>query len=344
MPKHNSYHTSLKILAKQNRLPQHYTANINRSTIWRWKQEPDDKYTGIELSNLDILEEFISRQETQALMKSYLKLAFTVGLIFVSSQVIMENLQSNKELFVNTILNFKHHINTTLVLRLLKIPVSIFHYWKNKVLYKCESSPVKLCKHKYPQQLTSYEVSTLKELALDEQFKFWSTSSLAWYARRENRLHISLATWYKYIRKLGIKLPRRPKKKRHPKGTTATAPNQIWHADITVVKRLDGLKNYVYLLMDNYSKYIINWRVEPVVSGQIRMQTIKDGYENYLSSNKNIQLIIDGGPENNNIEMDDYLSCDGINIQKLIGLKDIPQSNSLIEAQNRLLKYQMSKH
>ncbi|MBI9064937.1 MAG: hypothetical protein JEZ14_23320 [Marinilabiliaceae bacterium] len=66
--------------------------------------------------------------------------------------------------------------------------------------------------------------------------------------------YTSLSTWYKYIRKLGIKRPRPPKKKRYPNGITTTAPNQIWHADITVVKSLDGLKNYVYLLMDNYSK------------------------------------------------------------------------------------------
>ena len=52
-----------------------------------------------------------------------------------------------------------------------------------------------------------------------------------------------------------------------------------------------------------------------------------------------MQFIIDGGPENNNHRMDDYINSSGINIQKLVALKDIPFSNSLIEAQNKLLKY-----
>ncbi|MBI9064938.1 MAG: hypothetical protein JEZ14_23325 [Marinilabiliaceae bacterium] len=192
MNTHKSYHTSLKLLAKKGSLPQTYSTQIDRTTIWRWKQEPEDKYTGIELSDVEILEDFISRKEAQTIMKSYLKLALTLGLIFSSSKAVHKSIKINKERFVKTIIHHKKHINTTLVLRLLKIPTSVFHYWKNKVLYKCESSPIKLCKRKYPNQLTSKEVTTLKELALSEQFKYWPTCSLAWYAKRENRLHFTI--------------------------------------------------------------------------------------------------------------------------------------------------------
>jgi len=37
--------------------------------------------------------------------------------------------------------------------------------------------------------------------------------------------------------------------------------------------------------------------------------------------------------------MDNYIGCEGINISKLVALKDIPYSNSQIEAQNKLIKY-----
>ncbi|MBI9067278.1 MAG: transposase [Salinivirgaceae bacterium] len=248
-------------------------------------------------------------------------------------------LQNNKEGLVHAMHRYHKKIDTGLVLRLLKIPVSVFYYWKNRVLYKCETSPLKLCKRVYPLQLTENEVSVIKELVSSEQFKYWPICSLAWYAARENLLHISLATWYKYIHILGLNRTRIRKKKRYPTGIVATEPNQIWHADITVVKSLDGLKSYVYLLMDNFSKYIINWRVEPVVSGEIRVQTIMDGYQQHINQNRDMQLIIDGGQENNNYKMDEYVNSNEINIQKLIALKDIPFSNSLIEAQNKLLKY-----
>ncbi len=187
--------------------------------------------------------------------------------------------------------------------------------------------------------MTVKEANVIKELVSSDKFQYWPICSLAWNASRKDLLHVSLSTWYKYVRKLGLNRLRIKKKKPYPKGILAVSPNQIWHADITVVKSLDGIKNYVYLLMDNYSKYIINWRVEPVVSGEIRTQTIKEGYQEHIKGCKNLQLIMDGGPENNNHNMDNYIDSDGINISKLIVLKDIPYSNSLIEAQNKLIKY-----
>ena len=43
---YNSYHTSIKQLARQYKLPEKYIRNIDRSTIWRWKNELEDKYIG----------------------------------------------------------------------------------------------------------------------------------------------------------------------------------------------------------------------------------------------------------------------------------------------------------
>jgi putative transposase len=178
----------------------------------------------------------------------------------------------------------------------------------------------------------------MKDLLLSEKFTYWPVCSIAFYSLRENILNISLATWYKYVKSLGISRPKIPKKKRYSKSVIAKRPNEYWHADITIVKSLDGIKNYVYLLMDNYSKYIINWKVEPVASGKLRLQTIKDAYKQ-VSQTSQVKLIIDGGPENNNKYVDDFTHSKGVNIIKLIALKDVPFSNSIVEAQNKLLKY-----
>ena len=339
MRKYNSYHTTLKQLAKRNSLPGQYSSVIDRSTLWRWKKEPDDKYRGSELQEVEVLESFISRKEAQVMMKTYLKVILSLGTLVSSAKAFSKLLQDNKEILVRTLDRYRSLIDTKLMLRLLKVPVSVFYYWKNQVQYKCETSPLKLCKRIYPLQLTANEVSVIRELVSSERFKYWPICSISWYATRENLLHISLSTWYKYVHLLGLSKMRITRKKPYPKGIEASVPNQIWHADITVVKSLDGIKNYVYLLMDNFSRYIINWRVEPVVSGVIRTQTVKDGYREHIIQNKNVQLIIDGGPENNNGQMDAYINSSEANIQKLVGLRDIPCSNSLIEAQNKLLKY-----
>ncbi len=339
MKKYNSYHTTIKQLVKRDSLPNSYSNIINRSTLWRWKKEPQSKYIRTELQNIEILENFISRKDSLAIMKTYIKFAITISLILSSTNDFYRLLKRNKDQIITSLIQFNNRVNLKLVLHILKIPRSVYYACRNSVLYKCTTSQIKLCKRIYPHQLTNKEVSVIKELVTSDRLKYWPICSIAWYAIRENLLHVAHATWYKYVHLLGLKKARIDKKIKQLKGINANAPNEIWHADITIVKSLDGLKNYVYLLMDNYSKYIINWRVEPVVSGSIRTETIKDGYQKHIFNLNDLQLIIDGGPENNNALMDDYINSPGISLRKLIAQKDIPFSNSLIEAQNKLLKY-----
>jgi putative transposase len=52
-----------------------------------------------------------------------------------------------------------------------------------------------------------------------------------------------------------------------------------------------------------------------------------------------IDLIVDGGSENNNTLVNVFVEKNRKNLQKLIALKDIVFSNSMIEAQFSLMKY-----
>lgn len=53
----------------------------------------------------------------------------------------------------------------------------------------------------------------------------------------------------------------------------------------------------------------------------------------------NVKLIVDGGTENNNIHIDNFIQQSKINMEKLIALKEIDYSNSMVEATNKTLKY-----
>ncbi len=101
----------------------------------------------------------------------------------------------------------------------------------------------------------------MKSLLVDPAFKYWPVSSIFHYARRNNILHISLATWYSYMNKLGIHRSVLPRKAKQKIGIRAKDPHQIWYSDITIVKCLNGMKYYVYLLMDTYSRFILNYQV-----------------------------------------------------------------------------------
>ncbi|MDH5382479.1 MAG: integrase core domain-containing protein, partial [Cyclobacteriaceae bacterium] len=54
---------------------------------------------------------------------------------------------------------------------------------------------------------------------------------------------------------------------------------------------------------------------------------------------KEVELVVDGGPENNNYVVENFINSAEVDIKKSIALKDILFSNSMVEATNKLLKY-----
>lgn len=50
------------------------------------------------------------------------------------------------------------------------------------------------------------------------------------------------------------------------------------------------------------------------------METIREAYNEYGSASEGIDLIIDGGPENNNEEMNSYVDKEGVKINPIIAL------------------------
>lgn len=260
--------------------------------------------------------------------------------MYKGTSILQRCLRENKKLFVNTLLRYGKTVKVSFILRILNLSTSTFHHWKNQVQYPCKTSDLQLCRRIYPNQLTERETFKLKYLSTDLAFKYWPISSIAHYARRNNILHISLATWYNYIHKLGIKRPTIPRRSRHKIGIRADRPHQIWHADITIVKCLNGLKYYVYLLMDNYSRFILNYQVSTKISAKIRLDSIRNAHSEYIKNpTEETMLLVDGGSENNNHIVDEYTNYDSTNLQKLIAGKDIHFSNSMVEAQNKLIKY-----
>ena len=93
--------------------------------------------------------------------------------------------------------------------------------------------------------------------------------------------------------------------------------------------------------MDNYSRFIHSWRIEKVVSAKIRLETIQEAVLNAFAGKEfeNLQLVTDGGPENDNQTLKDFMSKNQT-INHTIALRDIVQSNSMMEAFYRITKYQ----
>jgi putative transposase len=134
---------------------------------------------------------------------------------------------------------------------------------------------------------------------------------------------------------LGISRPRF-KKPKHKTGLRASAPNEKWHMDITKFK-INVTEYSIYIIMDNFSRYILNWGVHHSASGEFMRDLLKEAISQFTP--KNAQLIADGGSENNNIYVDELLTKNTNTLTKLIAQKDISFSNSMVEAINKILKY-----
>lgn len=214
MRRYRSYHTVIKQLVKRNSLPEEFVIEIDRSTLWRWKQEGTDKYFGFELSNIELLEQFLKRREAGKVMRTYLRVASSLSGILNKSLQLRNILKANLKQFVDTVTGCKNKLIIKLILKLCKVPLSVFSFWKSKVLNKCLTSPLQLCRKRYPEQLTNQEVTEMKSMLTDVKYRFWPVSSIAYYALRENIISVSMATWYLYKKKLCIDRMPVPKKEK----------------------------------------------------------------------------------------------------------------------------------
>ncbi|SEF55846.1 Integrase core domain-containing protein [Halpernia humi] len=119
----------------------------------------------------------------------------------------------------------------------------------------------------------------------------------------------------------------------------------IGNMDVTKYKTSDYKKMYIYTLMDNFSRKVLAWDVNEKLSGKIRLKSLKNAIkeqflEKQIFDNENLKLdlIVDGGSENNNVVIHEFIKNCKVGIDKKIALKDVLFSNSLIEGNNRILK------
>ena len=77
------------------------------------------------------------------------------------------------------------------------------------------------------------------------------------------------------------------------------------------------------------------------MSANIRLESLKRAIKNEFDisiGKSNVDLIVDGGSENNNHTIHEFIKNQQVQITKKIALKDVKFSNSIIEVTYRILK------
>jgi putative transposase len=333
-----SYHTHIKSLVRQGLLPDEILAQIPRTNIHRWRNETPDKYYSCNIPLTDkAVHHSTEIKSAKRTFSAYVRVGKLLTSIAYSLPSFHRTVKENSKQVVELILRVRNTIGLKRALRLFDISVQTFRQWSLQSMTSCFQSAVGFCNRVYPNQLSRAEVLKIKEMLTDSQFQYWPISSIAYYALRNTILPLSLNTWYKYANKLGIVRARpHSRRKKNNESVRATAPNQIWHADITIFITADQVKHYIYLVVDNFLRKILSWKVADCVKVEIRRETLLDALKKENVSDPAVLLITDGGPENN---LKVFLEELQLPMEHRRALVDVHYSNSMIEATNKTVKY-----
>ena len=180
--------------------------------------------------------------------------------------------------------------------------------------------------------MTPAESNEINSPLSDPRFFHFSISSLATYAKRQNIVHASSATWRRLAKLWRI---RRERKRVYPTksmiGIRAARPNELWHIDQTIIKIKSGTKVYIQSVVDNMSRMVLATKPTLDCGGVRTKELLLLAAQNArsLGFTDNPVLMSDNGSENIN---DDVNSVAMFFQDHLIAQIDIHFSNSMVES------------
>ncbi|OUR98447.1 hypothetical protein A9Q84_03275 [Halobacteriovorax marinus] len=305
--------------------------SIPRSTAIYWINKSKKKITLKEINYNLALEENISVLEAQ-LRKEKSKVMFLKTiLVKLTGFKDLVRKKKNKEVIVDEILEFSKFLSKAELCRLLGLQDSTFHKFKIETK-GCEKVNFKRCKIRSPNQLTFREQEKIFNLANDPKLSYMSIKGLQYHAFRKGILSCSYDSWRKYVHEFRGK-KKKIKEKKYKVGVRASRINEIWHMDITEFKLKGGGKAYLQVVVDNYSRKIVSWKLENSKSCEI---SIKNILNSTLDGKKPQFFLTDGGGENIAKTVRRILTGKGITA--LVAKKDVLFSNSMVESFFRILK------
>ena len=202
----------------------------------------------------------------------------------------------------------------------------------------CSASLLKLCRKKFPSQLTDIEIKVIKTYMENPDFLYLSRASIYWKIIRDGAAAFSKTVLYKYCRLMGYqKRPVIKKSKLNMDGIKATKPGEILHTDITYITSEDDKTSYLSFVQDNFSRFILLGNAGKTPTAGFIKSNMEYVVNNYNLYKHTTLLITDNGSENKG-ELDTYLQNEARSIKKIIARVDIPQANNIVEALHKKFK------
>ncbi len=223
-------------------------------------------------------------------------------------------------------------------LRVLRLSPSRYRRWR-RAEQTCGLDDQVSCPRSTPTRLTADELLVIKEMVQSADYRHVPTGRLAILAQRLGRVFAAPATWYRLVR---ARSWRRPRMRVHPAkpkdGVRASKPDELWHVDTTVIRLLDGTKIYLHAVIDNFSRKILAWRATNSFQVASTVAILHDAVLGAIERDACPTLVADSGVENLNAGVDGLIES-GL-LSRVLALRNVTFSNSMIEAWWRTLKHQ----
>ena len=338
-----SYHTDVCLQYKLGLLDAEIQNQIPYTTLANWRKKDFNQYFGMDGNfteeKIELIRNFINQ-------KQLLNVAKAIYYVYAFFTKISCEFKQRKKIFrkyKDEIINIIDYIKPTIgfigALKRFQITYQQYYAWKKKI--KCKDVSWDSCPKIFYNQLSITEINSLKKYFTNPGFSNFSLSTIYYKMLKDNVAFMSLTSFYKYATLLNFSTKKSlSRRKKHSIGIRAIKPKQIIHADVSILRLLDNSKAYIYLIVDNYSRKILGWRVSRFYKSSIMFENLKEVYEKYKLEQllPFCDLLVDDGVENKGA-VDEGIINEPLFINKLIAQKDIIFSNSMIEAVNKRLKY-----
>ncbi len=314
---------------------------VPRSTARDWSRLPARSVITLDVATMS---QSALQQEVIALRARNAKLVAILRLVVVLLRVCDVTLARRrlvdgvkKRRILRAVERSRATVPLRAALRVLGLSASRFHSWRRDE--ECTLDDVSSCPQSRPQQLTTEERETIRDIVCSNEYRHVPTGRLAIFAQRLGKVFASPSTWHRLVRRHRW---RRPRKRVHPAkpklGIRADRPNQIWHIDTSVVRLLDGTHAYLYAVIDNFSRRILAWRVSEHFDPTMTLEVLVEAGRSSVKTDGPPTLLADAGIENRTAAIDELINS-GI-LRRVLAQTEIAFSNSMIESWWRTLKHQ----
>lgn len=221
------------------------------------------------------------------------------------------------------------------VCELLRISTRRIREWKGREsLEDGRPGPVSA-----PHALLPAEREEMINMAKDEAYMDDSHRVLAAKATDAGKIHASASSFYREMRERGLMGDRGGRRHRNgnsqaPEREDLTGPNQRWAWDISyLTTAVKGMFLYLYLLLDEFSRKAIAWRVSWSLSHKEGMELIQQGIEKEglePEQIKNLSLYNDRGVQ---MKAKNFMAMlQNLGIQQRFSRPRTPNDNPFVES------------